>query len=121
MTTSWRCLDGKQARGRKNVFFSRVTIEQEDTNIRPFIIEQFLQAASRRMIQYWRSKKFHVSKPAHLRIWESPKNNLRDHIILLRSADTARLSVGMWVPLNHPIRMGAGSVSGSEGDRMICL
>ena len=48
-----------------------MTIEQEDTIVHPFVLGQFLHnAASRRISQDERSKKFHFGDLGHLNFWE---------------------------------------------------
>ena len=48
-----------------------MTIEQEDATVHPFMLRQFLHdAASRRIIQDGRSKRFRFGELGHLDYWE---------------------------------------------------
>ena len=86
MLMTWRNTNGKQeARKREGIFQQEkawMTIEQRDTTAHPFILGQFLHnAASRRIIQDRRSKKFHLGKHGHLEFWEQyveTANHARD-------------------------------------------
>ena len=72
---TWRRPEGRQkARMEEGIFQQEETwmsIVQADAIVHPFILRQFLdKAASRRIIQDGRSKKFHIDELGHLDFWE---------------------------------------------------
>ena len=71
MMMTWRRPEAMQvAREEEDIFQqkdARMTIEQEDSIVHPFIHRQFLHnRASRRIIQDWKSKMFHFGELGHL-------------------------------------------------------
>ena len=68
-----RHLEGKQQAWKREGIFqqkeARMTIDQLDTIVYPFMLGKFLHdAASRCIIQDRGSKKFHLAKLGHLRL-----------------------------------------------------
>ena len=75
MMMTWRRPEGKQEAQEGEGIFKQeeawLTIEQENTIVHPFVCRQFLHnAASSRIIQDGRSKKFHFGELGHLDLWD---------------------------------------------------
>ena len=102
MMMTCRRPEGKhEARRGEGIFQQEeawVTIEQEDTIVHPFLLRQFLHnTASRRIIQDWRSKKFHLVSSVTLTYGSSSLKLLTTQEKLPAARPTLIISVFFWL------------------------